>query len=48
MGKMIAVTDIWELARKYGFWFENQLVSRNLENGDMRLGDRFVGYVKID
>ncbi len=29
------------------FWIENQLVNGNLENGDMRLGDRFVGYVKV-
>lgn len=30
-----------------GFWIENQWVSRKMENGDMRLGDRFVGGVKI-
>jgi hypothetical protein len=29
------------------FWIENQLVSRKMENGDMRLVDRFVGCVKI-
>lgn len=45
---MIAVTDIWALSRMLGFWIENQLVSTKLRNGDMRLGDRFVGYVVID
>jgi hypothetical protein len=29
------------------FWIENQLVSRKMENGDMRLDDRFVGGVKM-
>lgn len=30
-----------------GFWTKNQLVSRKLKNGDMRLDDRFVSHVKI-
>ncbi|WP_417316130.1 hypothetical protein [Cycloclasticus pugetii] len=47
-GKMITVTGIRALARNVGFWVENQLVSRKLKNGDMRLGDRFVGDVKIE